>query len=315
MGVGEIVNIIMDKGIKNLQSDSWFIRFLLLSIVFIGLVVEIMMIGSTQMQPINKNQSDELFTQYEGRVIPENGIVLPIRWGDWLPKTVSSGIIDVSKFEKSFASSGGLSGEERELLSEESDEFIKVDRNNSWFLVTVFWPLGLANKTEFNKQSLIAGDKLYNLASTGGWTLGKAKNGGEYFNKYNLVNLNSEQEELVKELASNFYRPCCNNSTFYQDCNHGSALLGLLELGASQGLSREELARAALAVNSYWFPEQYITMAVYLEKVRGIKWEEADAEFLLGKDFSSLSGLSNIRKELANRSLLPQQRGGSQCGV
>ncbi len=40
--------------------------------------------------------------------------------------------------------------------------------------------------------------------------------------------------------------------------NHGSALRGLLQLGASQGLSEEELYREALAFNSFWFPQNSV---------------------------------------------------------
>src|SRR3546814_19376416 len=89
------------------------------------------------------------------------------------------------------------------------------------------------------------GDSLYNFASTGGWTLGKEQNGGAYFNKFRIVELTPEQVALVTQVAKSTYRPCCNNSTFFQDCNHGSALLGLLHLGASQGLTENELYQAA----------------------------------------------------------------------
>lgn len=270
---------------------------------------------------MNANQTGDgeaanaLFAEYEKKVTPEEGVTLPILWGDWLPKLVRAGIIDSVKLEESFARNGGLTDEQRKLLSAGSEEFIKIDKDNNWFLVTVFWPLGLANKIEINRNSPIAGKDLFNFASTGGWTLGRAENGGSYFNKYELVKLTTEQEKLVKELAENFYRPCCNNSTFYQDCNHGSALLGLLELGASQGLTREQLAEAALVANSYWFPQQYIATAVYLEKVKGVSWSYADPEYVLGGDFSTISGFQKAHQELASNGLVPQQKGGSKCGV
>jgi hypothetical protein len=96
-----------------------------------------------------------------------------------------------------------------------------------------------------NKTSPVNGVSLFNLPSTGGWTLGKEENGGAYFNEFRIVELTPEQEALVTRIAKNTYRPCCNNSTFFQDCNHGSALLGLLELGASQGLTADELYQEA----------------------------------------------------------------------
>lgn len=78
-------------------------------------------------------------------------------------------------------------------------------------------------------------DSLYNLASSGGWTLGEAENGGDYFNAFPVIPLNAAQENLLIRLAKNITIGRCDNSTFFQDCNHGSALYGLLQLGAAQG--------------------------------------------------------------------------------
>lgn len=86
------------------------------------------------------------------------------------------------------------------------------------------------------------------------------------------------------------YRPCCDNSTFFQDCNHGSALLGLLELAASQGATSEDLYRIALVANSYWFPENYAKTALYFLHFEHKNWREVDPVRVLGADFSSASG-------------------------
>jgi hypothetical protein len=67
-----------------------------------------------------------------------------------------------------------------------------------------------------------------------------------FFNKCEIIKLTKEQEDLVYKVAQNTFRPCCNNSTFAQDCNHGSALLGALELAASQGYNE-----LALQLNSF----------------------------------------------------------------
>src|SRR5487761_342568 len=45
--------------------------------------------------------------------------------------------------------------------------------------------------------------------------------------------MSDDEQAMVLDLATHTFRPCCDNSTFFQDCNHGSALLGLLELAAS----------------------------------------------------------------------------------
>jgi len=118
-------------------------------------------------------------------------------------------------------------------------------------------------------------------------------------------------------IAKSTYRPCCDNPTFFQDCNHGSALLGLLALGASQGLSEEELYREALAFNSFWFPRNYIRNALYMKAVQRQEWNDVDAKLLMGREFSSASGSARIQAEVAKiPDLIPKQNGeGERCSV
>ena len=98
------------------------------------------------------------------------------------------------------------------------------------------------------------------------------------------------QELLAYQVATTTYRPCCDNPTFFQDCNHGSALFGLIALMASQGGSEDELYRAALAANSYWFPDKYVLTALQFMRTGHPRWRSVDPTLVLGRDFSSLSG-------------------------
>ncbi|OHA13626.1 MAG: hypothetical protein A3G49_05835 [Candidatus Sungbacteria bacterium RIFCSPLOWO2_12_FULL_41_11] len=93
--------------------------------------------------------------------------------------------------------------------------------------------------------------------------------------------------------------------------------MGLLELGASQGLTEDELYREALAFNSFWFPQNYIQTAVYFKAVKNIDWEKVDPKIVMGKDFSSSSGWrKNVGEKLANLGLVPKAKaGGAGCGV
>lgn len=242
----------------------------------------------------------------------ESKIVL----GDSILKLVKNGVIDPQKFEALFKPRGGLPEDLKLIMTEPMNFPIQLTQKNSSYYINLLWPLGLANYMEANQQSPIQGASLFNFASTGGWTLGKKNNGGEYFNKFGIVPLTPQQEELVLKLAKNSYRPCCNNSAFFQDCNHGSALLGLLELGASQGLTEKDLWREALAFNSFWFADVYLQTAIYFKEIKGINWNEIDPEIIMGKDYSSASGwMQNVNKELSKRNLLPQKKGGSGCGV
>ncbi|MBI4385699.1 hypothetical protein HY573_02620, partial [Candidatus Parcubacteria bacterium] len=93
---------------------------------------------------------------------------------------------------------------------------------------------------------------------------------------------------------------------------HGMAMLGLLELLAAQGVSEAETYRAALAVNSFWFPDQYATIARYFAS-KGIAPRSVDPKEILGAAYSSGSGFRQIA------SLVPpeadKRQSGGGCGV
>lgn len=259
---------------------------------------------------------NELVDEVVAEVLPEKGFQSKIYLGDSVVKLVENRAIDSEKFNYIYQNGGGLPDELKDVLNTPSYEPILLTRENANYYVNLLWPLGLANHMKSNKESPINGDSLFNFASTGGWNIGKEENGGAYFNKFEIVSLTPEQEALVTKIAQNTYRPCCNNPTFFQDCNHGSALLGLLELGASQGLSEDELYREALAFNSFWFPHNYIQTALYFKAVKNTNWENVDPKTVMGADFSSISGwYNNVNKNLQQLNLLPQTQGGGSCGI
>lgn len=262
------------------------------------------------------SHNNELFESAAEAVIPTAGYRSKIVFKDSVLKLIQYGAIDRKKFDELYRGRGGLPEEMAALFRAPSEEPIVLTRENANTYLNMLWPLGLSNYMAVNEQSPVKGENLYNFASTGGWTLGKEDNGGAYFNKFKVVPLTPEQEALVKKVAENTYRPCCGNSTFFQDCNHGSALLGLLELGASQGLSEDELFREALAFNSFWFPDTYIQTAVYFQKEKGIDWQDVDPKVVMGRDYSSgLGWYENVRKENERLGLVPEEKGGASCGV
>lgn len=253
--------------------------------------------GDNKLNSVNIGSGGGPLHEVVDKVLPESGFQSKIYLGSSVIKLVENGVIDRQKFESIYAERGGLPEELENVLTGASEKPILLTRDNANYYVNLLWPLGLANYMSTNKESPILGDSLFNFASTGGWNLGKEENGGAYFNKFQIVELTAQEEVLVTMLAKNTYRPCCGNSTFYQDCNHGSALLGLLALGASQGLSEDELYEEALAFNSFWFPDTYLTTAVYF-KDQGIEWEDVDPKVVLGKDFSSGQGAAKIAQEV-----------------
>ena len=97
----------------------------------------------------------------------------------------------------------------------------------------------------------------------------------DHYSKHQFITLTDKQQKLVEEVSKNIYRPCCNNSTYFPDCNHGMAMLGLLELMASQNINEREMYKNALKVNSYWFPTTYLTIAKYLD-MNGRDWDKTE---------------------------------------
>ncbi|MBI2628051.1 MAG: hypothetical protein HYW71_01280 [Candidatus Niyogibacteria bacterium] len=267
--------------------------------------------GSERSQPANiiQNQSD---LNLEEAVLPSEGVVLPVRWGDLGRKLVSAGVIDQQKFESLYADRGGLKESERKFIESADNGSIKITAENSSFFLNLFWALGLSVKNEILEKGPMV-DPSYggaeNFASTGGWTLA---NGGamDHYSRYSFIILTPEQQQIVERVSQNIYRPCCGNSVYFPDCNHGMAMLGLLELMASQGISEKEMYKAALRVNSYWFPDTYLTIAKYFEK-RGVSWDEIDPKEILGSAYSSAQGFRRILEQTEPL----QFRGGGGCGV
>ena len=251
------------------------------------------------------------------KVLPEKGFQSKIFLGDSIVKLVEKEVIDREKFVALYKERGGLPDKLKDVLNQPSNTPMLLTIDNANIYVNLLWPIGLSNYMSTNKESPVNGKSLYKFASTGGWNIGKEKNGGAYFNKFNIIALTPEQEARVTEIAQNTYRPCCDNSTFFQDCNHGSALLGLFQLGVSQGLTEDELYKEALAFNSFWFPNNYIQTALYFKVVKNTDWENIDPKEVLGFNYSAISQWNkNVQTEIAKiPNLLPDVKAGGRCGV
>ena len=260
-------------------------------------------------------EAARLYQDMAAQVRPADGYQSRVALGDGIVKLAQAGVIDRKKLEALYAGGGGAPEELKIILDQTSRQPILLTAKNARLYVNLLWPLGLANRMAANSASPLNGPSRFRYASTGGWTLGREANGGTYFNAFPIVELTPQQEALVTRIAQNSFRSCCNNSTFHQDCNHGSALLGLLALGASQGLNEEELFREALAFNAFWFPEHYTHIALYFKVVKDIDWRNVDARTVLSANFSSASGMqANVARELQARGLLPRQN-GSDCSA
>jgi hypothetical protein len=249
-------------------------------------------------------------------VFPQK-VNLGVSFKDVIVKMVQYGAIDKDKFTKLYEGRGGLIDEEKKLLDNPSDEPIIINQQNANLILNLLWPLGIANKTNVLSQGPMGTqykNDVGNFASTGGWTLGR-EDGGKLFNRFSIIDLTVDQEAEVKEIAQNIYRPCCGNSTYFPDCNHGAAMLGFIELAVAQGMLTDEIYKKALALNTYWFPQTYAELGIYFKKKKNISWDKVDPKLVLSIDYSSGQGGRAINKELQSNGLLPKVEGGGGCGV
>ncbi|MCR4274692.1 MAG: hypothetical protein NUW02_01430 [Candidatus Campbellbacteria bacterium] len=269
--------------------------------------------GVGQLQATGDKEVNSQVLAFEESIIPSEGVVLPATWGDLGAKLVSVGAIDVEKLKTTYDQRGALPEGFNKLLLEQNNGKLKITRENSAYLLNLLWALGLASDNSILESGEMSDPKYggaQNFTSTAGWTIAQG-NPMDHYSKHRFFNLTPEQQALVDKVSRGIFRPCCGNSTHFPDCNHGMAMLGLLELMASQGVSEEDMYKAALAVNSYWFPDTYRTIATYM-KNKGIAWANVSPSEVLGAQYSSGTGYAKIKAQVTQPQ---QQQGGGGCSV
>jgi hypothetical protein len=261
-----------------------------------------------QDETTESSQQKELIALYE-QVNPRDGYALPVSYSDLGPRLIESGVINYDAFATIYENSGNpLSKSQVEILNNGSDEQIVITAENAHFLLNYFWAVGLANKNPILTEGPMvqnSGGQIDRFASTGGWGLA-TKPVTELYASIDLIPLTTAQQKLVEEVAGAVYRPCCNNPTLFPDCNHGMAMLGLLELMASKGASTDLMFQAAKYVNAFWFPQQNLETALYLKANQDVNFRDADARLVTSAEFSSGSGSAAIHQHLQTSGLLPQ---------
>lgn len=264
----------------------------------------------TQTQTKNQTAASAL----EEKIIPPAGVALPVKWGDLGMQMMKSGVIDYAKLNEIYAGRGGMKADVNALLQKSNNASLTITRQNSGEILNLLWAFGLANRNPILENGPMQ-DPRYGgagrFASTGGWTISTGSP-MDHYSAHQLITLTNEQQALVESVAKNIYRPCCGNSVYFPDCNHGMAMLGLLELMASQGATEEQMYKTALAVNSYWFPDTYMTIARYMQN-NGIDWNSVSPKTILGANFSSAQGYQKIQALVPVPSSSGQSQGG--CGV
>ena len=251
---------------------------------------------------------------------PSAGYTIDAVYGNIGPKLLESGAINFNKLKTLYEKTGyPLTKEQIKILTEGSNEKITINQDNAYFLINFLWALGLVNKNPILDEGPLIKygglGKIGSFASTGGWTLG-TKTAAELYSKSEIISLDKRKQDILDDFANNSYRPCCNNSTAFADCNHGMAALGLGEIMAENNASAEEMFEALKYFNAFWFPQQYLDLAKYFKIREGKDWDKVDARMVMGKDYSTASGWQRVKNWLASNNAVekaPSKGGG--CGV
>lgn len=295
----------------------WMVFFIVLNSTMVMGIVQYYFLR----QEIQKNlqalakttqSPEELVQVLKQQVLPQAGYRTSLKWKDLGKQLVEVGAIDKQKYEEIFVSEAD-GKDHMKYLDGNFDENITINEKNSRFMVNTLWALGLVQKSKvLDEGPMKTGNTpTGNFASTAGWTLG-GKPAMELYSSAELIPLNPFQQELVKKIAENVFRPCCGNSTAFPDCNHGMAALGYIEWAVYNGLPENEIYKDLLAFNSFWFPQNYLEMATFFEK-QGTKWKDVNPQLALGRDYSSAQGAAKIKQSVQSVPGLQNQGGG--CGV
>jgi hypothetical protein len=263
------------------------------------------------------NESD--MAQMARQVNPQDGYQIRASFGDVGPQLLAAGAMNLDTFVKVYEQAGApLNEKQMEILTKGSREQILFNQQNSYFLLNFFWALGLTNQNRILTEGPMVTNsqgRVENFASTGGWSIA-AKPIKDLYASQMIVPLTPAQQERLEHVAQNVYRPCCNNSTHFPDCNHGMAMLGLLQLMASQDANEDDMFEAAKYVNAYWYPNQTLEVAMFFKTAQNLDFAEADARQVVSKNFSSGSGYQVVKEWLASNGVLQQApSGGGSCGV
>lgn len=169
------------------------------------------------------------------------------------------------------------------------------------FLLQLFWGLGLTNRSRILSQGPMmryGRERVGRFASTGGWSLG-TRPVDEIYGSTLLVALTEAQSRRLERVARGVYRPCCDNSTYFPDCNHGMAMLGMLTLLAAADAGEARMFETAVAFSAFWYPEQYRQLARWFEVTEEKAIDEVEPERLVARQVASGTGFRRVRRALA----------------
>jgi hypothetical protein len=241
--------------------------------------------------------------------------VLVLSLGRIGPRLIAAGVIDPVKFGALQEREGApLTAVEKEVLRGGARRKIAFDSASNLFLLNFFWAVGLANSNRLLTRGPMARGGLSRIggyASTGGWTLA-TRRVVDLYASVPLVPVTDAQQERLAEVASQVYRPCCDNPTSFPDCNHGMAMFGLLTLLAADGRDATALFSAAKTANRFWFPDQTGQVAAYVKTTRELDYADLDGREASGRELFSASGYRRVSAWAMPQRITPSS-GGTSC--
>jgi hypothetical protein len=244
---------------------------------------------------------------------------LPVAYGQLGPQLIRAGAFAYEAFVQVYVEAGQpLSEEQQAILREGSDAPLVIDQTNAYFLLNLLWALGLTNNNRILREGEMlanSGGQVERFASTGGWSLA-VKPLNQLYSGSALVTLSEAQQARVEDAAAAIYRPCCNNPTSFPDCNHGMAMLGLLQLLGAHDVDVDGMLEAAKRVNRFWYPQQSQELALYYQAQAGQDFATIPAREAVSADRFSSDGFGQVRNWLAvNGKLEAPAQNSSSCGV
>lgn len=185
--------------------------------------------------------------------------------GPMVRRLVDVGALDPGRLGASLARSGHPLTQDQRRVIHGQEVAMRLEPENGAFLLNTLWALGLTNRNPILTAGPMAarGGRMDRFASTGGWRLGR-RPVTEFYATIDLIPLGGERQIRAERVSRAVYRPCCDNSTFFPDCNHGMAMLALLTLLTAQGADDAALLTAAREANAIWFPRQSAHVDAFL---------------------------------------------------
>jgi hypothetical protein len=108
----------------------------------------------------------------------------------------------------------------------------------------------------------------------------------------------------VEEVAKAVYRPCSDASSLSPDNKYGVAMLGFLELMASQNVDSDAMFSAAKQVNAFWFPKQSLEQAIFFVATQLKDYANVDARWMVSQEYFSATGFRQLHQWLKENGML-----------